>query len=443
MRKELSDGLVLRSISEGVASDRENLPQFYGDTFSEAYGDPEDQILAIWTRDLLKGNHPTVTDDDVWVVVDTAKDDMIVSAVLLIPQVWRYEDVELAVGRPELVATHKDYRNRGLVRELFKVAHARSEGLGHNVQTITGIPYYYRQFGYAMAVDLGSCGNVPLASVPKLKDDEQPAYTLRLATMDDIPQLMAWYDAHSQRAVLSTVRPTWRWEYDFSGRDPASNTHNAFHIIVAQDGTEVGYVSTPTRLWGNKFGCLEYVVGEQASYLDTYDDVLRSLKTLAEQYATEEKPAHFLQFDSNIYESLELLFRQTPQASFRQTRYAWYMRVVDLVKFIQDISPVLERRLEGSLAHRFSGELKISFYRTGLGIKFEHGRIVEVNDTLPPLDKEDAAFPYHTFLNVVFGHRTVDDLNRVLPDAYTSNRKGEVLLSVLFPKKRQVLAALA
>ena len=138
MHKTLPVGLILRSLSEGCRSDYERLPTFYGDMLgNDEFSSAE---LAAWTNDLISGNHPTVTADDVWLVVDPSKDDQVVSATLLIPQVWRYEEVEIPTGRVELVATHPDYRRRGLVRALMQTAHERSASLGHHLQGITGIP---------------------------------------------------------------------------------------------------------------------------------------------------------------------------------------------------------------------------------------------------------------------------------------------------------------
>ena len=78
----------------------------------------------------------------------------IVSALCLIPQTWTYDRIVFGVGRPELVATDPRYRRRGLVRAQMDVVHEWSRERGHLVQAITGIPWYYRQFGYEMALAL-------------------------------------------------------------------------------------------------------------------------------------------------------------------------------------------------------------------------------------------------------------------------------------------------
>jgi hypothetical protein len=48
-------------------------------------------------------------------------------------------------------------------------------------------------------------------------------------------------------------------------------------------------------------------------------------------------------------------------------------------------------------------------------------------------DGYDAEFPNHSFWNVVFGHRTLDELEYVLPDIWATS-KATVLLGALFPK---------
>ena len=88
-------------------------------------------------------------------IVEEAATGRIVSSMNLISQTWTYDGIPFGVGRPELVGTEPEYRKRGLVRTQFEVVHALSAERGEMVQAITGIPYYYRQFGYEMAMGLG------------------------------------------------------------------------------------------------------------------------------------------------------------------------------------------------------------------------------------------------------------------------------------------------
>ena len=110
--------------------------------------------VAAGTRDLMSGDHPTCDASDFTVIEDTTTGS-IVSSTCLIGQRFSYEGVEFDAGLPELVGTHPDYRRRGLIREQFEVLHRWSKERGHLMQAIAGIPYYYRRFGYEMAVYMG------------------------------------------------------------------------------------------------------------------------------------------------------------------------------------------------------------------------------------------------------------------------------------------------
>jgi hypothetical protein len=112
--------------------------------------------------------------------------------------------------------------------------------------------------------------------------------------------------------------------------------------------------------------------------------------------------------------------------------------VPETIPFLRHIQPVLERRLEHSGAHRYTGELKIGFYDlTGISMKFECGRITSI-ETIQGKDGYDISFPWHMLWNVVFGHHGYDDLRAILPEVWASG-KAAVLLDALFPKKKSWL----
>jgi hypothetical protein len=182
-RRDLGDGLVLRW---STAADVDELERLYSHVFRDNADAPLNIFTALWTRDLMSGRHPLIGPGDFALVEDT-RQRMIVSATCLLAQTWEYEGIAFEVGRPEIVATEPDYRNRGLVRAIFDLIHARSAAMGHLAQGITGISFYYRQFGYEYALDLGGNRTVYFAAIPKLKPGEPEPYSLRDATSDDIP----------------------------------------------------------------------------------------------------------------------------------------------------------------------------------------------------------------------------------------------------------------
>ena len=146
--RDLGDGLILR---RSTPEDADTLAEFNRAIHTD--NEPDGQCIAAWTRDLLTRPHPTFHPDDFTIVEETAT-RRIVSAMNLISQTWSYEGIKFGVGRPELVGTLAEFRNRGLVRIQFEEVHKWSAERGETVQAITGIPFYYRQFGYEMALDL-------------------------------------------------------------------------------------------------------------------------------------------------------------------------------------------------------------------------------------------------------------------------------------------------
>jgi hypothetical protein len=120
------------------------------------------------------------------------------------------------------------------------------------------------------------------------------------------------------------------------------------------------------------------------------------------------------------------------------------VRVADLPKFIQLIAPTLERRLASSIVANYSGDLKFDFYRGGLRMVFEQGKLRAVEDWRRPIwePDEDGRFPPLVFLQLLFGYRSLDELRFAFPDVRV-NDNVELLVKALFPSRASWVASLA
>lgn len=440
MQKQLRDGLILRTLSEDCASDREQLPDFVERVFGEnADGTPSPfaHTLNIWQKSMMEG-HPTITGDDIFVVVDPAKDDLVVSATTLIPQTWLYEDIPIGVGRPEIVATHPDYRRRGLVRETFTALHEHSHASGQVLQVISGIEYFYRQFGYSMAIDFSASLVVPLASAFDLPADKTPTYTLRPATEADLPDIARWTEGYSRHTLLSVSRTLEQWRYEAFGMPENHTFQKRYFIIIDADNQGVGYVAIRSLVFPGVMTVSSYIVGEETSYLDTFADVMRGIKGLIPYTygasGTEVAPPHLAVFHSGMHPTLDTLLRRQLGGAYQTYRYTWYVRIGDYPAFMRQIAPVLERRLRGSGAHNWTGTLNIGFYeRERLALQFERGVLIDARmeaDT----GENDCDFPYHTFTHVVLGYHSPAEVHDILTDV-SFRARAEALLEILFPKR--------
>jgi hypothetical protein len=103
---------------------------------------------------------------------------------------------------------------------------------------------------------------------------------------------------------------------------------------------------------------------------------------------------------------------------------------------LQHIAPVLERRLVESPLVKHTGELKLNFYRHGLTLNFKAGKLIAVDTWRPKSFEEgDVLFPDRTFLQVLFGFRSLKELEAAFPDCYHQNDQGRALIEVLCPKR--------
>ena len=67
---------------------------------------------------------------------------------------------------------------------------------------------------------------------------------------------------------------------------------------------------------------------------------------------------------------------------------------------------------------------------------FEDGKLVAVEPYSPKTTSDGHAFFLEqTFLQLLFGHRTLKELNHIYPDCYTRREETAILLRILFPKK--------
>jgi hypothetical protein len=444
--RDLGDGLRLRW---SCASDAEELARLTSQVFYHMPADPLHTPLAWHVRELLSGTHPLMGSQDFALVEDTRRDrERVVACACLWRQHWDFEDVRLLVGRPELVATDADYRHRGLVRAMFELLHARSEAEGALVQAITGIPYFYRQFGYEYALELDGYLVFPLALVPPPPEDGQEPVRLRHATLEDLAAIMALYEAHRRRGQLLVSTPIaeeW-WRYQLTHwQDPRTADHWHVQVICSAAESFLGFLVMPTMRWRSEvavMSCFETLPG-----FDLFRLLPALLRAILAWGRTMRVRREFVEIDHlRFYLSrehpvraalLRLPNRYGEPLAVRSSRpYAWYVRVPNLAAFVRRVAPVLERRLAASPLAGYSGRLCLHFYGRALQLHFVAGRLERVQPVARAFDLEeaDAAFPPLVFLQLLFGYRSLDELRFAFSDVDV-RPTAELLLETLFPKR--------
>lgn len=432
--KELGDGLVLR---QATPDDAEALAEFNARIHSDDGPDQPVEEVAVWTRDLLERFHPTFKPGDFTIVKDVSK-GKIVSSLNLISQNWSYRGIKFGVGRSELVGTDPDYRGRGFVRIQYEVIHEWSAARGEMVQAITGIPNFYRQFGYEMTMNLGGGRVGYFPDIPKLRQDEDEPFLIRPAEEADLSYIAMLYNQSAQRSLVHCVRDEALWLYELNGKSFRNINRFELCIIEKPSGEKVGYLAHPhtNRNQGKMLPVIAYEVNRGVSWSAVTPSVIRYLKETGEIYAKRDQKDGFGSFGfwlGSQHPVYEVFGDKLPKI---RKPYAWYLRVPDLVGFLQQITPILEERLSRSPFAGYSGVMKLTQYRSGLKFYFKEGQLkVETWQPSPQGHSGETAFPDLSILQLLFGYRSVKELDFAYADCWFKNDEILGLLNALFPKQ--------
>jgi hypothetical protein len=208
-------------------------------------------------------------------------------------------------------------------------------------------------------------------------------------------------------------------------------------VIETAGGKPCGFVTHPAFSWRDMLVVQRYEILPECSWVQVTPSVIRYLETTYNQLAPEhgdKKP--FGAFGFWLGEE-HPVYRVMPDHMPRvREPYAWYLRVPDVAAFLQRISPVLEQRLAGSSMAGYSGEVNVTFYRDGVRLVLENGKLATIEAWIPePVGHAgNAAFPPYTFLQLLFGYRSLEMLKTSFVDCWTDRDEIQSLLEALFPR---------
>lgn len=428
--QDLGDGLVLR---RSTLADREAVAEFHANTLLDVDEEPPLERLYYWILDLLSGEHPVFAPADFTIVEETAT-GKIVSSMALISQTWTYEGIPFRFGQPDVVSTDPAFRRRGLVHVQMEEVHRWSAQRGELVQGITGIPWFYRQYGYEMALSLDANRVAYRANVPPLEQREEEPFRFRAATEADLPFVQAMYRQETSRSAVACVRDEALWRFDLERRHQKSGMRGVFRVIETAAGAQAGLVIHGERLWGRELGARLCEASPGVPWLAVAPGLLRYLDREGEARGEREGKA----FSGICFElgDEHPLYETIPHRLPHIARpYAWYIRVPDLPAFLGQIAPALEGRLAASAQAGYSGDLRLNFFLDGVRLRFESGRITVEPWRPERVEAGDAAFPERSFLPLLFGFRSLEEVQLAYPDCGASTDDARALLPILFPKK--------
>lgn len=423
--RDMGDGIIIRRATE---ADGASLVALETDVF--------DARAASDVRAVIDGDWPISKCDQFLIAEDTTTGQL-VSSLSLLDKSCTYEGIPFGVGVVEWVLTRPEYRRKGLIRAQMDLVHQWSEARGDLMQIISGIPNYYRQFGYDMALELDTSRIGFTPYVPKLKDGETEPYRMRPATDDDIPFIVEVAAYARQRYAITNIEQPAYWAGMIRRGQSADPWRHVVTIIETPEGEAIGYLVHFGFIRREHQLLVEHFeLRPGVSWLAVALPVTRYLCATGEEYAQREGKTfgtfnYWLGTNHPIYEVLhDLLPQQLPP-------YAWYVRIPDLLGFMRHIAPALEARLAQSVVVGHTGDLKLSFYRSGVRLVFEQGKLTTIEPWMPQPGEGnggDAAFPELTFFQLLLGYRTLEEMEAI-PDCLHEGDGARALLHALFPRR--------
>lgn len=370
--------------------------------------------------DRLLHHHPRTSYAD-YSLVEDQRTGEVVSTTCLIPWRCRYEDVMLETAMLEMVVTRPEYRRRGLARAQVQRFHQVVAERGFDLCIIQGIPYTYRQYGYAYALDHTPSELLSARRIPGGPASAAGGYSMPPATHDDAATLAALYEQAMSRYSLAVERSVEDWQYllEWAG-------HVVRLVVDTGSGCSVGYVRVSQRpqegeLW----------IGGSLTRADAGMAALRQLK--AETMAETAGEIRLIGSPLDTLIRLGHSLGSTPQPCDQ-----WLLRFPDVARFMGKIGPVLERRLARTGYAGLTADLCLNLYREAFVLRFEAGKLRQVEpvgfvDTSMGADGGDLWIPPDAFVRLVLGYRSLDELRDAWPDIVVK-AGSRYLVEALFPR---------
>ncbi len=422
---DLGDGLTLRWADE---NDIEKIVTFNGWVHSR---NPDGTLAPTYmarTRASMDGRHPLIRANHFTLVEDT-RTGAIVSTQAYLCQNWTYAGLPIEVGQVEFVGTHPDYRRRGLIRRQMDMMQRLFDERDQLVQVINGIPWFYRQFGYELALGRGGGRKAVLHKLRDVAKQADNTYRVRQAVKADW-SFIADLEANShKRSLLACLRTEAAWQYEFE-RDEYDVFRRVFRIIEAANGEPVGYYAYAPLWQTPTFWVEHFEIRTDLSWLEIVPVMVADILTLCQEIDGVAEIAFWLGTAHPLFQILPKSLAQALEPG------SWYVRVANIEQFLRHIAPVLQARLANSVAREYTGKIALNFFRTGIVMHFERGVLQFVEPwTSPTATDGDARFSGLSFLQLLFGHRSLDELEAALDDCAVVTEEARVLLDILFPKR--------
>jgi predicted N-acetyltransferase YhbS len=191
------------------------------------------------------------------------------------------ESARLRTGCIGGVVTHPDYRHQGIATALMQEALAYSYTQKYELLLLHGIPNFYHQFGFVDALE-----DLPEHIIDRklIPEQSHEMYSVRMATLNDAPALLALYQLH-YGSYLGSFAPTRTLQQQehlmrnwFQGALPllALNSRNELngYLMLSRSWNQLYAYEVAANTWPAALALLQY----HSHQLDTEPEAPHELR---------------------------------------------------------------------------------------------------------------------------------------------------------------------
>lgn len=367
----------------------------------------------------LYSDHPR-RKDVFWIYVEENDSKKIVSTITLMPLEWNFDGVTIPLCEMGLVGTLPQYRNRKFIGTMNSTYEAIMRQEGYLFSVIRGIPFYYRRFGYAFALNLDEHILLNKNLIPSKEFDN---VSIQKATKQDLPFIKSVFTKEQEKFYISNKFAPECFMYKFMNDDFDNNFLKTF--LIKKNENAISFFS---------FGM-------------SYDNTAYSLIV---PEINEESMIKILQFVKAYSEETDqIVFHVNSDTKFGQylcsiggkkdLGYGWQIKILNIKSFLNAIGPVLEQRIERSSYKGLSQDIVISDYRESFTIRFNNGKVkdIEVKKGYSAPKGCDVNIPSTALIKLLLSDKSFEEIKYIIKDSIL-NPESETLIKTLFPKKPSI-----
>lgn len=364
--------------------------------------------------------YPRFTWEDSFIIQNSSSGE-VVSCVILVENAWVLDGIQVPSVEMEAVGTLDAYRNKGHIRLLNEKFEERASQHNPLIQTVAGIPYFYRNFGYEYAANLGGGYHVNSDLVPRLPDGEEESVTFKPVTSGNFKEFLRYRENHLPRKTW--IRKIRLEDAAYLIYETTSPQQEAFYFYLAKEKAKTVGVFFLAR-WMDRLDIIQL-------YLEHYrygDAVLRFALARAQEW--NKIPVRVV--PPNQKQIREYVSARTQVKDI--AKYAWCIKIPSVQRFIETISPLFSTRMRDTEFQRFTGELTVMTYKEGFSLAFENGTFKGVTEKEERNPRDyDLRIPMDSLTRLLMGYETLDELMTHEPDVQCTPPMRP-LVRMLFPK---------